>query len=95
MSIEKALINAVMKVYQSKGVGKFFSINFLEETDGDFVFEVCFPRDSLNPQGNVQGGMITSVLDDCTALCVCCFLLKAKDFPTQRTSTQHSIGHCL
>ena len=70
MSIEKALFDAVMKVYQSKGVGKFFSINFSEETDGEFVFEVCFPPDCLNPQGNVQGGMITSVLDDCTALCV-------------------------
>ena len=49
MSIEKALIDAVMKVYQSKGVGKFFSINFLVETDGEFVFEVCFPPDCLNP----------------------------------------------
>ena len=80
MSIEKALIDAVMKVYQSKGVGKFFSINFLEETDGEFVFEVCFPPDCLNPQGNVQGGMITSVLDDCTALCVL-FSTKGKRFP--------------
>ena len=80
MSIEKALIDAVMKVYQSKGVGKFFSINFLEETDGEFVFELCFPSDCLNPQGNVQGGMITSVLDDCTALCVL-FSTKGKRFP--------------
>ena len=80
MSIEKALIDAVMRVYQSKGVGKFFSINFLEETDGEFVFEVCFPPDCLNPQGNVQGGMITSVLDDCTALCVL-FSTKGKRFP--------------
>ena len=42
MSIEKALIDAVMKVYQSKGVGKFFSIDFLEEMDGEFLFKVYF-----------------------------------------------------
>ena len=80
MSTEKALIDAVMQVYRSKGVGKFFSINFLEESDGEFVFEVCFPPECLNPQGNVQGGMITSALDDCTALCVL-FSTKGRRFP--------------
>ena len=90
MSIEKALIEAIMKVYQSKGVGKFFSINFLEENDGQFVFEVCFPSDCLNPQGNVQGGMITSVLDDCTALCVL-FSTKGKRFPN--TTDFHTTFH--
>ena len=80
MSTEKTLIDAVMRVYQSKGVGKFFSINFLEEFDDEFVFQVCFPSDCLNPQGTVQGGMITSVLDDCTALCVL-FTTKGKRFP--------------
>ena len=90
MSIEKALIDAVMKVYQSKGVGKFFSINFLEETDGKFIFEVCFAPDCLNPQGNVQGGMITSVLDDCTALCVL-FSTKGKRFPN--TMDFHTTFH--
>ena len=80
MSIDNALIEGVMKVYQSKGVGKFFSINFLKQQDGEFVFEVSFPAECLNPQGTVQGGMITSVLDDCTALCVlfCCLLAAAR-----------------
>ena len=90
MYIEKALIDAVMKVFQSKGVGKFFSINFLEKTDGEFVFEVCFPPVCLNPQGNVQGGMITSVLDDCTALCVL-FSTKGKRFPN--TTDFHTTFH--
>ena len=90
MSIEKALIDAVMKVYQSKGVGKFFSINFSVEMDGEFVFEVCFPPDCLNPQGNVQGGMIASVLDDCTALCVL-FSTKGKRFPN--TTDFHATFH--
>ena len=90
MSIEKALIDTVMKVYQSKGVGKFFSINFLVETDGQFVFEVCFPPDCLNPHENVQGGMITSVLDDCTALCVL-FSTKGKRFPN--TMDFHTTFH--
>ena len=90
MSIEKALIDAVMKVYQSKGVGKFFSIDFLEEMDGEFLFKVYFPSDCLNPQGNVQGGMITSVLDDCTALCVL-FSTKGKRFPN--TTDFHTTFH--
>ena len=90
MSIEKALIDAVMKVYQSKGVGKFFSIDFLEEMDGGFLFKVYFPSDCLNPQGNVQGGMITSVLDDCTALCVL-FSTKGKRFPN--TTDFHTTFH--
>ena len=77
---DSALIDGIMKVYQSKGVGKFFSINFLREEVGDFVFEVYFPAECLNPQGTVQGGMITSVLDDCTALCVL-FYTKGKRFP--------------
>ena len=80
MFIDNALINGVMKVYQSNGVGKFFSINFLEQQDDEFVFDVSFPSDCLNPQGTVQGGMITSVLDDCTALCVL-FSTKGKRFP--------------
>ena len=90
MSIEKALNEEVMKVYQSRGVGKFFSIKFLEETDGEFVFEVFFPTHCLNPQGNVQGGMITSVLDDCTALCVL-FSTKGKRFPN--TTDFHTTFH--
>ena len=90
MAIDNALINGVMKVYQSKGVGKFFSINFLDEQDGEFVFEVSFPADCLNPQGNVQGGMITSMLDDCTALCVL-FSTKGKRFPN--TTDFHTTFH--
>ena len=90
MSIDNALINGVMKIYQSKGVGKFFSINFLDEQDGEFVFEVSFPADCLNPQGNVQGGMITSMLDDCTALCVL-FSTKGKKFPN--TTDFHTTFH--
>ena len=90
MSVDNALINGVMKVYQTKGVGKFFSINFLDEQDGEFVFEVSFPTDCLNPQGNVQGGMITSMLDDCTALCVL-FSTKGKKFPN--TTDFHTTFH--
>ena len=90
MSIDNALIDGVMKVYQSKGVGKFFSINFLKQQDGEFVFEVSFPAECLNPQGTVQGGMITSVLDDCTALCVL-FSTKGKRFPN--TTDFHTTFH--
>ena len=80
MTNDIALIDRIMKVYLRQGVGKFFSVNFLREEDGEFVFEVSFPAECLNPQGTVQGGMITSVLDDCTALCVL-FSTKGKRFP--------------
>ena len=90
MSIDNALIDGVMKVYQREGVGKFFSINFLDKQDDEFVFEVSFPAVCLNPQGTVQGGMIASMLDDCTALCVL-FSTKGKRFPN--TTDFHTTFH--
>ena len=80
MTTNKSLIDAVMKFYKKKGVGAFFSVDFLEEKNEEFYFTVEFPQESLNPQGRVQGGMITSVLDDCTALSVL-FSTLGKRFP--------------
>ena len=80
MTKSDPLIDEVMKFYKKKGVGAFFSVDFLEKKNEEFYFTVEFPRESLNPQGRVQGGMITSVLDDCTALCVL-FSTLGKRFP--------------
>ena len=70
MPLSKNLINTIMNFYSKRGVGTFFSINFEREQEGKFYFSVEFPEQSLNPSGKIQGGMITSVLDDCTALSV-------------------------
>ena len=80
MTTNDPLIDAIMTFYKKKGVGAFFSVDFLEEKNEEFCFTVEFPKESLNPQGRVQGGMITSVLDDCTALCVL-FSTLGKRFP--------------
>lgn len=80
MTKSNPLTDEIMKFYKKKGVGAFFSVDFLEKKNEEFYFTVNFPRESLNPQGRVQGGMITSVLDDCTALSVL-FSTLGKRFP--------------
>ena len=80
MTTDESLIDVIMTFYKKKGVGAFFSVDFLEEKNEGFYFTVEFPKESLNPQGRVQGGMITSVLDDCTALSVL-FATLGKRFP--------------
>ena len=80
MALNKSFIDTVMNFYKKKGVGAFFSVDFLEKENEEFRFTVEFPKESLNPQGRVQGGMITSVLDDCTALSVL-FSTLGKRFP--------------
>ena len=80
MKTQKPLIKTIMDFYSKQGVGTFFSINFDQEKNGIFYFSVKFPEQSLNPSGKVQGGMITSVLDDCTALSVI-MTCEGKRFP--------------
>lgn len=80
MTTNESLIEGIMTFYKKKGVGAFFSVDFLEEKNEEFRFTVEFPRESLNPQGRVQGGMITSALDDCSALSVL-FSTLGKRFP--------------
>ena len=80
MALNKSFVDTIMNFYKKKGVGAFFSVEFLEKKNQEFCFTVEFPQESLNPQGRVQGGMITSVLDDCTALSVL-FSTLGKRFP--------------
>ncbi len=62
--IEKAL--AFHK--DKSGTGKLFEFKFLEYKEGFLKLEAQFPDETLNPDGSVQGGMMTSMLDDVTAL---------------------------
>ena len=52
----------------SSGTGKIFQIKILEYSDGFLKLQADFPDETLNPDGSVQGGMMTSMLDDVTAL---------------------------
>ena len=62
--IEKAL--AFHK--DNSGTGKIFQFKLLEYSDGFLKLQADFPDETLNPDGSVQGGMMTSMLDDVTAL---------------------------
>ena len=59
-----------MKRAYSGSVSTFFNTKFLKQEKEKFIFEVTFPSDTLNPFGFVQGGMITSALDEVTSITV-------------------------
>jgi len=63
-------IKKTMKRAYSGKVSFFFKTKFLSEENEKFKFEVTFPEDTLNPLGSVQGGMITSALDEITSITV-------------------------
>ena len=52
----------------NSGTGKIFQFKLLEYKAGFLKLEGQFPDETLNPDGSVQGGMMTSMLDDVTAL---------------------------
>ena len=50
------------------GTGKLFNFKFINYQKGFLELSGEFNDLSLNPDGSVQGGMMTSMLDDVTAL---------------------------
>ncbi len=53
---------------QAGGTGKLFNFKLIEYKEDYLELEGEFPDQTLNPDGSVQGGMMTSMLDDVTAL---------------------------
>ena len=55
----------------SKGnISKFFSLK-IKSFEGEYAeFSALIPETCLNPFGTVQGGMITSILDEATSLAI-------------------------
>jgi len=49
------------------GTGKIFKFKFLEYKEGFLKLEAEFTAETLNPSGSVQGGQMTSMLDDVTS----------------------------
>ena len=52
------------------GTGKLFKFKFLDYRKGFLKLEAEFSDETLNPNKSVQGGMMTSMLDDITSLLI-------------------------
>ena len=63
-------VKKTMERAYSGNVSTFFNTKFLKQEKEKFIFEVTFPSETLNPFGFVQGGMITSALDEVTSITV-------------------------
>ena len=55
---------------QAGGTGKLFNFKLISYEEECLELEGEFSAESLNPDGSVQGGMMTAMLDDVTALLI-------------------------
>ena len=55
---------------EAGGTGKLFNFNLISYEEDCLELEGEFSAESLNPDGSVQGGMMTAMLDDVTALLI-------------------------
>ena len=53
---------------EAGGTGKLFNFKLVEYKEDYLELDGEFPDETLNPDGSVQGDMMTSMLDDVTAL---------------------------
>ena len=84
-------INEILDFHKTKGgTGKIFKFKFLEYREGYLKLEGEFPKETLNPNGSVQGGMMTSMLDDITSLLII-YESQGTIYPT--STNLHSIHH--
>ncbi|MFL2611488.1 MAG: PaaI family thioesterase [Flavobacteriaceae bacterium] len=74
------------------GTGKKFEFDFIDYKKNNLKLEGRFSRDMINPgpQGFVQGGQITSMLDDVTSLLLI-FESKGEIYPS--STNLHTIFH--
>ena len=72
------------------GTGKIFNFSFIEYSKGYLKLEGEFPSNTLNPNQSVQGGQMTSMLDDVTSLLLI-YETKGSVYPT--STNLHSIHH--
>ena len=55
---------------EAGGTGKLFNFKLISYEEDCLELEGEFSAESLNPDGSVQGGMMTAMLDDVTALLI-------------------------
>ena len=72
------------------GTGKIFKFKFLEYNKGFLKLEAKFSEETLNPNRKVQGGQMTSMLDDVTSLLLI-YETKGTVYPS--STNLHSIHH--
>ena len=72
------------------GTGKLFNFKFIQYKKGYLKLEAEFSPITFNPQKNVQGGQMTSMLDDATSLLLI-YESNGKVYPnsTNLTSLHH------
>ena len=72
------------------GTGKIYNFNFLVYREGFLKLEGNFPSQTLNPNQTVQGGQMTSMLDDITSLLL---IYESKGSINPSSTNLHSIHH--
>ncbi|MAU62847.1 MAG: hypothetical protein CMC38_00640 [Flavobacteriaceae bacterium] len=83
--------NEILDFHKTKGgTGKIFNFKFLEYKESFLKLEAEFPSETLNPNGSVQGGMMTSMLDDITSLLI---IYESKGTVYPNSTNLHSLHH--
>tara|TARA_B100001029_G_scaffold171796_1_gene168927 strand:- start:303 stop:725 length:423 start_codon:yes stop_codon:yes gene_type:complete len=72
------------------GTGKIFKFEIIEYKNGFLKLKGFFPKDTLNPNGTVQGGQMNSMLDDVTSLLL---IYESQGSIYPNSTNLHSIHH--
>ena len=72
------------------GTGKVFNFNLIEYKEGFLKLGAEFTETALNPNRTVQGGMMTSLLDDATSILV---IYESKGSLYPISTNLHSLHH--
>ena len=75
---------------KNSGTGKLFNFKLISYSQGKLELEGEFNDFSLNPDGSVQGGMMTAMLDDVTSLLII-IETKGKVYPA--STDLHTMHH--
>ena len=70
------------------GTGKMYNFKFIDYKKGYLKLEGEFPSETLNPNQTVQGGQMTSMLDDATSLLLI-YETKGKIYPSSINLHSH------
>ena len=70
------------------GTGKLYNFKYIEYKEGFLKLGGEFPSESLNPNHSVQGGQMTSILDDATSLLII-YETKGKIYPSSINLHSH------
>tara|TARA_B100001996_G_scaffold375329_1_gene355129 strand:+ start:721 stop:1140 length:420 start_codon:yes stop_codon:yes gene_type:complete len=72
------------------GTGKLFKFKLINYSKGNLELEGEFNDSTLNPDGSVQGGMMTAMLDDVTSLLI---IIETKGQIYPASTDLHTLHH--